>query len=112
MEELSKRVTRQDANFKLSPCTSNETSINIPNEISDFISKDSGEVTFKLLKDDFIKAISTLCLHPKLYLKKSQTPSIAADIFSELYQQIIAQFGDSDSSSYAVNILKREDGRN
>lgn len=46
MKQLSKIVSRQDANFKLSPSSSNETSINLSNEISDFVSDKSGEVSF------------------------------------------------------------------
>lgn len=111
MEELPKAVTRQDANFKLSPSTSNETSINLSNVISNFISDESREVTFKIYKDDFIKAISTLCLIPKVFLKKNIYPSTSADILSDLYPQIIAQFGESSSSLYTVYILKRDDGR-
>lgn len=65
MQQLSKIVTRQDANFKLSPSASNETSINLSKEISALISDESGDATFTLYKSDFIKALSALCLIPK-----------------------------------------------
>lgn len=111
MEQLRKIVTRQDANFKLSPSSSNETSINLSNEISALISDESGNVTFTLYKDDFIKALSALCLIPKIYFKKEQQPSALWDIFSELSQQIEAQFGDAETSLYTIYIYKRDDGR-
>ena len=111
MEQLRKIVTRQDANFKLSPSSSNETSINLSKEISALISDESGNVTFTLYKDDFIKALSALCLIPKIYFKKEQQPSALWDIFSELSQQIEAQFGDAETSLYTIYIYKRDDGR-
>lgn len=111
MEQLSKIVARQDANFKLSPSTSNETSINISNDISNFISDESGEVSFRIYKDDLIKAISTLCLIPKVYMKKDTEPSKLYNILQDLSQQISVQFGESISTKYTINILKRDDGR-
>ena len=41
MEGLKKIVSRQDAYFKLSPSTSNETSINLANDIATYISDES-----------------------------------------------------------------------
>ena len=111
MQQLSKIVTRQDANFKLSPSASNETSINLSKEISALISDESGDATFTLYKSDFIKALSALCLIPKIYLKKEQQPSNLWNIFRDLSQQIEAQFGDAETSQYTINHFKREDGR-
>ena len=48
---------------------------------------------------------------PKVYMKKDKTPSKLYDILQGLSQQISAQFGDSISTYYTVNILKRDDGR-
>lgn len=111
MQELTKIVARQDANFKLSPSSSNETSINLSNEISNLISDESGEVSFRIYKDDLVKAISTLCLIPKVYMKKDTEPSKLYDILQDLSQQISVQFGESISTIYTINILKRDDGR-
>ena len=111
MQQLSKIVTRQDANFKLSPSASNETSINLSKEISALISDESGNATFTLYKSDFIKALSALCLIPKIYLKKEQQPSNLWNIFRDLSQQIEVQFGDAETSQYTINHFKREDGR-
>lgn len=111
MQKLTKSVSRQDANFKLSPSSSNETSINLLNEISALISDESGNVSFTIYKDDFIKAISALCLLKKIYLKKDTIPSRISTIYETLSKQINAQFGDSDTSTYTIMHLKRDDGR-
>ena len=111
IKELSKIAARQDAEFKFSPSSSNETSINLSNEISDFISDDSGEVEFQIYKKDLIKAINTICLLPEVYWKKNSYRSEASDIIDILYPQILSQFGAADTSTYVINILKRGDGR-
>lgn len=111
MEQLSKIVTRQDANFKLSPSPSNETSINLSKEISALISDESGEVTFMLYKSDFIKALAALCTIPQIYLKKNQDPSSVNDIFASLSNEIAAQFDKSETAPYTVYLFKRDDGR-
>lgn len=111
MQELTKIVARQDANFKLSPSSSNETSINLSNEISNLISDESGEVSFRIYKNDLVKATSILCLLPKVYMKKDTEPSIPYDILRDLSQQIKDQFGENQTAQYSINILKREDGR-
>lgn len=111
MQKLSKIVSRQDANFKFTPSTSNETSINLPNELSALISEESGEVSFTLYKSDFIKALSALCLLPEVYFKKEKEPASPSEIFTELSGLIAAQFGESETSVYSVYHYKREDGR-
>lgn len=111
MEQLSKIVTRQDANFKLSPSPSNETSINLSKEISALISDESGDVTFMLYKSDFIKALAALCIIPQIYLKKNQDPSSVSDIFTSLSNEIAAQFDNSETAPYTVYLFKRDDGR-
>lgn len=111
MEVLTKVVARQDANFKLSPSSSNETSINLANDIAALISDDSGEVTFTIYKEDFVKAVSAICLIPNVYHKKDIEPSKPSKILSLLFDEIKNQFGDYNTSLYTVNILNRDDGR-
>lgn len=111
MKDLKKIATRQDSYFKLSPSLSNETSINLSNEISTFISDESREVTFTIYREDFVKAISALCLMPRIYKKKEQIPSTPFEILSELYNLIEVEFGDSDTSEYTIYHFKRDDGR-
>lgn len=111
MKDLKKIATRQDSYFKLSPSLSNETSINLSNEISTFISDKSREVTFTIYREDFVKAISALCLMPRIYKKKEQMPSTPFEILSELYNLIEVEFGDSNTSEYTIYHFKRDDGR-
>lgn len=111
MEQLSKIVFRQDTNFKLTPSSSNETSINLSNEISDFISNESGEVSFTIYKVDLIKALGALANFPALYSRKDSTPIKTIDLFNDLSSQINAEFSDADTAVYTINLLKREDGR-
>lgn len=111
MQQFAKIVARQDANFKLSPSSSNETSINLPKEISTLISDESGEATFTIYKDDFIQAVSALCLLPKIYFKKDQQPARLNEIFENLSEQIKSQFGNNSISKYTVFHYKRDDGR-
>lgn len=112
MEGLKKIVSRQDAYFKLSPSTSNETSINLANDIATYISDESGEVTFTLYREDFIQALCSLCLTPNIYYKKESTPTKAQEIFSELSKQVNAQFDNKDKVTYSVYLFIRNDGRN
>ena len=48
MEPFKKIVQRQDAHFKLTQSTSNETSINLSRDISDYLSDTSGAINFTL----------------------------------------------------------------
>lgn len=111
MKTLSKIVSRQDAQFKLSPCTSNETSINLPSEISELLGDSTGPITFKIFKDDFVKALGIICLYTHLYNKKEIETAKCNAKYSFLSVQLNAQFGDSDTSEYTVEHLIREDGR-
>ena len=104
-------MTRQDANYKLTPSTSNETSINLPTDISNFLAANSGEITFQLYKSDFVKAMGVISLIPEVYYKKNGYPSATDEIYSSCSYLINIQFGDSATSLYTVNLLKRDDGR-
>lgn len=111
MIELSKIASRHDSDFKLSPSSSNETSIYLPRAIADAVSEDSGFVSFKIYKEDFIKAVAVLCRIPRVYFKKEQDSISVRLLTSYLYQQIESQFGNSESSNYPVYHYKRDDGR-
>lgn len=95
----------------MSPSSSNETSINLSIDISNLISDVSGEVSFIIYKIDLVKAISVLCLLPEIYLKKDTKPAKPYDILYDLTKQITAQFGVDSTSTYNINMLKRDDGR-
>ncbi|MCM1032865.1 MAG: AAA family ATPase [Odoribacter sp.] len=112
MNKLSKIVSRQDVDFKLTPSSSNETSINLSTEISNFISDESGEVAFRIYKQDLILALSYVCVLLPLYYKKETSPANLLSIYPKLLSQIQSAFGDNDSVLYTVGHLKRDDGRN
>ena len=112
MNKLSKIVSRQDVDFKLTPSSSNETSINLSTEISNFISDESGEIAFRIFKQDLILALSYVCILLPLYYKKETSPANLLNIYPKLLSQIQSEFGDNDSVIYSVGHLKRDDGRN
>ena len=115
-----KFIKRQDSGFKLSYGNSGETSLNLSNEIFDFISKGAlspGEernVTFRIFKEDCIKAMSFVIMKLPLY-KSSSNYSNKVDnyleIFSELYSKIESFFGSNKEAEYKVSLLYRPDGR-
>ena len=84
MEKI-KYVHRQDSGFKLSAGNSGETSLNLSNEIFDLITKGSmklGEernVTFKLYKEDCIKAVCFIILKLPLYQSSSNASTKVVD---------------------------------
>jgi len=115
-----KFIKRQDSGFKLSYGNSGETSLNLSNEIFDFISKGAlspGEernVTFRIFKEDCIKAMSFVIMKLPLY-KSSSNYSNKVDnyleIFGELYSKIESFFGSNKEAEYKVSLLYRPDGR-
>ena len=115
-----KFIKRQDSGFKLSYGNSGETSLNLSNEIFDFISQGSlspGEernVTFRIFKEDCIKAMSFVIMKLPLY-KSSSNYSNKVDnyleIFGELYSKIESFFGSNKEAEYKVSLLYRPDGR-
>ena len=115
-----KFIKRQDSGFKLSYGNSGETSLNLSNEIFDFISQGSlspGEernVTFRIFKEDCIKAMSFVIMKLPLY-KSSSNYSNRVDnyleIFGELYSKIESFFGSNKEAEYKVSLLYRPDGR-
>jgi hypothetical protein len=110
MDILTKIVTRQDACFKTTPSGSNETSINLSHEISAFLADESGDVTFKIYKEDYVKALGTICVLAPLYYKKD-TKYYSIQVYDFLSHLIDVEFGNQMSTTYSVSLLKREDGR-
>lgn len=119
MEKI-KYVHRQDCGFKLSAGNSGETSLNLSNEIFDLIAKGSmqlGEekdVTFKIYKEDCIKAICFIILKLPLYQSSSNSSIKIEDgisIFQKLIDKVNSIFGDKESVDYTVNLYYRTDGR-
>lgn len=113
MEQLRKMVQRQDAFFKLSPSSSNETSINLSTEVSNLISQESGKVIFRIFREDFIKAIGVICNLLPLYFKRSNPVKAdsANEIFDMLWAEILKFFGNNEQVEYEVYHFKRDDNR-
>lgn len=119
MEKI-KYVHRQDSGFKLSAGNSGETSLNLSNEIFDLITKGSmnlGEernVTFKLYKEDCIKAVCFIILKLPLYQSSSKSSVKVVDnlvVFQNLIGKINDFFGENEIVDYTVNLYYRTDGR-
>lgn len=115
-----KFIKRQDSGFKLSYGNSGETSLNLSNEIFDFISHGevlSGEekdIVFKVYKEDFIKAMSFVIMKLPLYKSSSNSSNRITsylDVFDELYAKIENFFGGNQNAEYKVSLFYRTDGR-
>lgn len=115
-----KFIKRQDSGFKLSYGNSGETSLNLSNDIFDFISHGevlSGEekdIVFKVYKEDFIKAMSFVVMKLPLYKSSSNSSNKITsylDVFDDLYAKIENFFGGKQNTEYRVNLFYRTDGR-
>ena len=115
-----KFIKRQDSGFKLSYGNSGETSLNLSNEIFDFISKgvltpgEEKEVTFRIYKEDCIKAMSFVIMKLPLYKSSSNYCNKVdnyLEIFGELYSKIDSFFGVNKDAEYKVSLFYRPDGR-
>ena len=115
-----KYIKRQDSGFKLSSGNSGETSLNLSNEIFDFISKgnlrqgEEKDITFRIYKEDCIKAMSFIIMKLPLYKSSSKYSDKVDDsleTFSELYSSISTFFGNNKKVEYRVNLFYRTDGR-
>ena len=115
-----KFIKKQDSGFKLSYGNSGETSLNLSNEIFDFISQgtlspgDERDITFRIYKEDYIKAMSFVIMKLPLYKSSSNYSNKVEnylDIFNELYSKIEEYFGSKKEAEYKVSLLYRPDGR-
>lgn len=81
--EAIKYPKKQDCYYKLNPGSSNETSINLSNDIFTCICPDCMEtseertVTFKIYRDDFVKALCYIMTHLPLYVTRSSNSVLA-----------------------------------
>ena len=115
-----KYVKRQDSGFKLSSGNSGETSLNLSNDIFDFISRGSfhsGEeksISFKIYKEDLVKAMSFIIMKLPLYKTSSNSSYKVGnhlEVFNDLYSKIDTFFGKNSNTLYKVSLLYRTDGR-
>ena len=104
----------------MSSGNSGETSINLSNEILDYLSESNinkGEerlITFRIVRDDFVKAICFIVSKLPLY-KSSSRSSVAVDysysFFVELQNEVNNYFGNNEEFDYTCTLYYREDGR-
>lgn len=120
MEVIRKVIHSQDAGFKLSPKKSGETSLNLSNEILNFIiegpmSLDSErQITFQIYKEDFLKSLAYITNKLPLYKSSSREVSridFSASLFYDMLSRINDFFGQNEIADYHVNLLYRNDGR-
>lgn len=117
--EIIKYPKRQDCHYKLTPGSSNETSINLSYDIFYFlcpngISKgETRKITFKIYRDDYIKALCYITCHLPYYITRSSNSTQVTynyDQFaSELY--FINSFFSGPVADYTVTLYYRNDGR-
>ena len=119
MEKI-KYVHRQDSGFKLNAGNSGETSLNLSNEIFDLIVKgtmqlgEEKEISFKIYKEDCIKAICFIVLKLPLYQSSSNSSIKVIDsigTFRNLADSVNSFFGSQEIANYRVNLYYRNDGR-
>ena len=115
-----KYIKRQDSGFKLTSGNSGETSLNLSNEIFDFISRGSlrlGEektISFRIYKEDYVKAMSFVIMKLPLYKTSSNSSYRVGnhlEIFNELYSKINTFFSKNQNAEYRVSLFYRTDGR-
>lgn len=120
MEKMIKIIHSQDAGLKTSPKKSGETSLNLSNEIMEFIISPIPEkghdtpISFLLYKEDFLKGLAHIVANLPLY--KSSSSNSTEVIFSEAYfNELLSSiqdfFGEQTTKTYNVNILRRSDSR-
>ena len=117
--EVIKYPKRQDCHYKLTKGSSNESSINLSADIFDFLlpegvkKGESHTITFKIYRDDYIKALCYIVNHLPLYETRSTGANqidFSYDFFaSELYS--ITNFFSGPFANYTATLLLREDGR-
>ena len=117
--EVIKYPKRQDCHYKLTPGSSNESSINLSADIFEFLlpegikKGESRSITFKIYRDDYIKALCYIMNHLPLYETRSSGANqidFSYDFFAgELYS--ITNFFAGPVANYTATLLFREDGR-
>ena len=116
---IIKNIHSQDSLFKLTPKKSGESGINLSTELREMIAPDvaRGEnksVTFKIYREDYIKAAcNIMCLLP-LYTttsKDAKRIDYNEKLLSDRLNSINSLFKGNETADYTVNFYHREDGR-
>lgn len=120
MDRIIKCPKRQDCHYKLSPGSSGETSINLSNEVFQFLFPSGAptgtpiDIAFRVFKSDAIKALCFIVGKLPLYKTSSSGSTVIeynTDFFTSQYDIISSFFGDEEEADYHVKLLYREDGR-
>ncbi len=114
---FEKSIYGQDGYYKLSAKKSGETSINLSNEIANYIRSNSNReqiISFTIYLEDFYKALGYIANKLPLFVSSSKSSSeeLYSDaFFQKTFANINAFFGGESEKIYQVNLLSREDGR-
>ena len=114
MNSLEKIVWSQDSYFKTEAKNSGETSINLSNELYEFLGGKDGYIVFTLYKEDYLKATGTISNMLPLYTSTSKNSNInhySNTLVESYYNVVKSKFGDNDTATYKVYMFKRDDGR-
>ena len=116
---IIKNIHSQDSLFKLTPKKSGESGINLSTELREMIAPDvarggNKSVTFKIYREDYIKAAcNIMCLLP-LYTttsKDAKRIDYNEKLLSDRLNSINSLFKGNETADYTVNFYHREDGR-
>ncbi len=116
--EIIKYPKRQDCHYKLTAGSSNETSINLSSDILQLICPEglnrgvSKMITFKLFRDDYVKALCYIVGKLPLYgrARGNNVVRYSYEFFQKELKKITDFFSES-CADYTVSILHKEDGR-
>ena len=117
---IVKYIKRQDSGWKQAAGCSGETSINLSNEIFDFLSLgmvDGGEecgITLRIFKEDYVKALDFIKSQLPLYRSTSRYSVIVSQnnpVIAKLGNAVEMFFGSEEYIDYTVVLYCRKDGR-
>ncbi len=114
MNSLEKIVWSQDSYFKTEAKISGETSINLSNEIYEFLGGKDRYIVFTIYKEDYLKATGMISNILPLYTSTSKNSNInyySNTLVDSYYNVVKNKFGDNDTATYKVYMFKRDDGR-
>ena len=99
MNSLEKIVWSQDSYFKTEAKNSGETSINLSNELYEFLGGKDGYIVFTLYKEDYLKATGLISNMLPLYTSTSKNSNInrySNTLVEAYYNVVMSKFGEMD----------------
>ena len=115
-----KYIKRQDSYWKQAWGYSGETSLNLSNEILDFLTNgmvspgEQSGITFSIYKNDFLNALEFIESQLPLYVSTSRTCDLVHKgdtLLQKLERNVWAIFAEKERIDYTVNLFYRQDGR-